>query len=430
MLDVVIVGGGLAGITASREVTQQGLSATVLEARDRIGGRAWSEERLGLNVELGGNFVHWTNSFLWREARRHGLRIAKGLDAERIYWVTCNQVKSGTPEEFFELLRPGMDQMVADAVEHFPYPYDVYTADISQVDCESFTARISRLDLSEEQRDIVSAINAYGSQDQDKQSVSQLLRLTSLYSGAWETMFMAGDTWRLVDGTTELVRAIAAESTADIRISMPVATIEDLGDSVRVVTDSGEELTARMAIVAVPINAAGEIDFVSGLPEPAQSLFDNGHSNRGYKVWIRARGHIEPFRAHVPHGQGPLNLIMTEYRVDDDTLIVAFGNVDSTVEMTDQAALQEALRRFVPDIEVIAIDGHDWASDKYAQGTWVMLDTGQLSQNLPVLRHPHGRLWFAGGDIADGFPSWMDGAIESGTLTAGSVVKALASAET
>lgn len=52
---------------------------------------------------MGGNFVHWTNSFLWRETRRHGLRISKGLDPEVIYWVTGGEVRSNTPEEYLEM---------------------------------------------------------------------------------------------------------------------------------------------------------------------------------------------------------------------------------------------------------------------------------------------------------------------------------------
>jgi monoamine oxidase len=425
MRDVIVVGGGLAGISASRELTSKGKSATVLEARDRLGGRSWSDVRFGKIVEMGGNFVHWTQPFLWREARRHGLRIKKGLEPEVIYWITGGEVRSNSPEEFMKLLRPGMDALVGDALEHFPYPYDVYTNDISEVDQETLASRIGRLPVTQEERDLIGSINAFGYTAPESQSISQLLRLTSIYSGNWETMFMAGDTWRLEDGTTSLVQAIAGESTAEFRLSSPVASVEDLGDSVRVTTNSGEEHLGRAAIIAVPINAMSTINFISGLPKPAQELFAAGHSNRGFKVWAKARGEVQPFRALVANGQGSLNLIMSEYRVGDDTLIVAFGNIDSKLSITDLEGIEKEIRQFIPDIEILEIDGHDWSADTYSQGTWVMMDKGQLSRCAPALRHPHGRLWFAGGDIADGFPSWMDGAIESGTLAAGSVVKAL-----
>lgn len=53
--DVIIVGGGFTGITAARELTQQGVRATVLEARNRLGGRTWTRESaLGRELDMGG----------------------------------------------------------------------------------------------------------------------------------------------------------------------------------------------------------------------------------------------------------------------------------------------------------------------------------------------------------------------------------------
>jgi monoamine oxidase len=423
--DVIVVGGGFAGVTAARDLGYRGLSVMILEARERIGGRAWADRRLGRLIELGGNFMHWSNPFMWREVQRHGLRITRGLAQTRVYWVTGGELRSSTPSEVADLLAPAMSAMVSDACERFPYPYDVFTADIATVDQESFSSRFAKLDVTDEQRDLINAVNAYGSQNPDLQSVSQLLRLTSLYSGDWRVMFEAGDTWRLESGTTSLVHAIAAEASARILLSTPVASIDDTGDAVRVISRAGDEYAGRAVIVAVPVNAMAAIEFASGLPAPADRLIRAGHSNRGFKLWARVRGEVEAFRAHVPYGQGPLNFAMTEYRVDGDTLVVAFGGNDSDLDMTDGGAVEQALRRFVPDLEVVAVDGHDWSSDEFAQGTWVMLDRGQLADCIPTMQRAHGRVWFAGGDIAKGFPSWMDGAIESGTLTAKAVADVL-----
>ncbi|MDT7642762.1 MAG: hypothetical protein QOC67_6063, partial [Pseudonocardiales bacterium] len=57
--DVVIVGAGFAGLTAARELSRRGYSVLQLEARDRIGGRTWTDDRFGRELEMGGTWVHW-----------------------------------------------------------------------------------------------------------------------------------------------------------------------------------------------------------------------------------------------------------------------------------------------------------------------------------------------------------------------------------
>ena len=63
--DVVIIGGGLAVITAARDLQQRGLRTVVIEANDRLGGRTYTVEDEGCTVELGGTWIHWTQPFIW-----------------------------------------------------------------------------------------------------------------------------------------------------------------------------------------------------------------------------------------------------------------------------------------------------------------------------------------------------------------------------
>jgi monoamine oxidase len=68
--------------------------------------------------------------------------------------------------------------------------------------------------------------------------------------------------------------------------------------------------------------------------------------------------------------------------------------------------------------------GHDWWRDEYSRGTWSVFRPGQLTV-LPALQARHGRVVFAGSDVADGWNGFMDGAVESGLRAARSVTQLL-----
>src|SRR5699024_8739552 len=71
---VVIIGAGFAGLVAARELQTAGIDYEILEAKDRIGGRAWTEERMGRPLELGATWVHWFQAHIWTEIMRYGQR--------------------------------------------------------------------------------------------------------------------------------------------------------------------------------------------------------------------------------------------------------------------------------------------------------------------------------------------------------------------
>jgi cytochrome c2 len=88
-------------------------------------------------------------------------------------------------------------------------------------------------------------------------------------------------------------------------------------------------------------------------------------------------------------------------------------------------AVQEVLRRFLPEVEVIETLAYDWHLDPYSLGTWCVLRKGQMTHYLAALREPEGRVHFAGADLALGWRGFIDGAIESGNRVAHDVIARL-----
>ena len=83
--DVIVVGAGYCGLTAARNAALEGLKVLLLEGRDRIGGRSWSSNISGYPFEMGGTWVHWGQSNVWREIVRYGMErdVEMSFDFEK-----------------------------------------------------------------------------------------------------------------------------------------------------------------------------------------------------------------------------------------------------------------------------------------------------------------------------------------------------------
>src|SRR5690242_20989496 len=82
MHDVVVVGGGFAGVTAAREAARDGRSVLLLEGRARLGGRTWTAPWNGHQIEYGGGWVHWHQPHTFSEMTRAGLTVELSSDPD------------------------------------------------------------------------------------------------------------------------------------------------------------------------------------------------------------------------------------------------------------------------------------------------------------------------------------------------------------
>jgi monoamine oxidase len=115
--DVLVIGAGFAGAIVARELRMAGLSSTILEARDRIGGRTFTATWLGEVIELGGHYVHWTQPHIWAEMTRYGAEIEEitGLSAENYHFKVDmgGSVRRMEPDSFWKMLGNAIETFVA-----------------------------------------------------------------------------------------------------------------------------------------------------------------------------------------------------------------------------------------------------------------------------------------------------------------------------
>lgn len=429
--DVIIVGAGFAGVTAARELTQSGLRVVLLEARDRLGGRTWTKDTdLGRRLDLGGTWVHWIQPHVWAEIVRYDLDIVASPVPEKAYWLSGGEVHSGEPDELFGRLDPGMMAILEGAMTYFPNPHQPFplVPELKDLDHVSMRDKLNQMDLGAEEAELLDGMWALNFNSHlENAAFTQGLRWCALAGGNWQLLFEACAYYKLRDGTKALLDAIAADTTADVRTSAVARRIEQTDEHAVVTLDDGTRLTAREVIVTLPLNALNTIGFEPPLDPIKMAASDQGQASQGVKVWLRIAGHLPSFVA-LASGRYPITFAQLEYHVDDDSLVVAFGPDASQLDISDRDAVQAGIRQWLPDAEVLAVEGHDWVADRFSQQTWPMLRPGQLTGALEQLQQPEGRVRLAGSDYANGWAGFIDGAIESAKTNARRVMARLSAA--
>jgi pseudooxynicotine dehydrogenase len=228
----------------------------------------------------------------------------------------------------------------------------------------------------------------------------------------------------IAGGTRALLDAIVAGAPAQRRLNARVTAVTQRGDPVDVATRDGDEFTARAAIVAVPLNALGAIEFAPALSEDKQRAIALGQASRGIKIFIRVRG--EPTGHNSVRAGHPFGYLASDWiNGDGSQQLIGFGIDAARCNPADLGAVQRQLEAILPGYEVLDATAHDWLADEFSRGTWAIHRPGWYEHHHAAMQLPEGRVLLAGSDVANGWSGFIDGAIESG-LRAGAWAAALA----
>jgi monoamine oxidase len=422
--DVIVIGGGLAGLTAARDLRAAGKSVAVIEARDRLGGRTWYRPfaELEQNVEMGGTwFVERWQPHIASEITRHNLPVAQSPAGKSFRSGVGGELLSGAApvsiEEFFDFER-GLYHVIAAAHRiEFGQPLDQQPLDDLDISFEEFLAPLK---LPRATHEYLSSWAGFffGCHPSEVSALHVLSWVAGFDCSAWA--WYAAITDKFGKGTKSLVEALAGEAAADVRLSTPVARVEQDETGVTVTTRSGEVFTGIATVVAVPLNVWHDIEFSPALSPAKQAAAAERQTGHSTKIWALVENAPENIVA-VGWGGG-LNWLSHEFTLPEGSLVVGFGTGPEMLDVMSPSEIRRAIDQYIPGARVVATDAHDWNSDEFSQGTWMAYKPGQLMRFHSAFQETEGRLAFAGSDLALGWAGWMDGAIETGVRAARQVL--------
>lgn len=422
--DVVIVGGGFAGVTAARELSRDGKSVLILEARDRLGGRTHYEEvpQLDRSVEMGGTWVHWFQPHLWSELNRYGIDLIESIGAaapEQVIYRTDGERKLAEIDDAWPILESAITKFFAGhAQTALPRPFDpLFAAEkIKEVDGYSCQDRIDVLGVSDEQKDLLNAMWSLccGGAASDGGFVT-MLRWYALSGYTPSGIFDTCTRFKINGGTKRLLEEINADSNAEIRLNAPVSAVTTTDDGTTIVLRDGERIHCSAVIVTVPLNVLADIEFTPPLSEGKRNAANRKQASKGLKLWVRVKGDLpRPLFAMAPDDE-VFHYAHTEDIYDDGQLLVVFGpDPEKLADVDSPEDVQPHMRRLLGEsIDVVATSGKNWHDDEFAKGAWSVYRPGQLTESLAALQESTPPVFLAGGDIASGWNGFIDGAIES-----------------
>ncbi|SDD13212.1 flavin monoamine oxidase family protein [Actinokineospora iranica] len=414
--DTIVVGAGLAGLTAARELRKKGRRVLLLEARDRIGGRTWTDRFNDYEIERGGAWVDPLQPHVWRELSRYNLTIVADQGPERVLMPTPGGFAEFDPVTAYTRQGELFTPFFAGARDYFPKPYAPFTREdlLTPLDGLSLRDRLNQLAYppADEMR-MTGTTSLYGAPS----SRGGLLQLAQWWALAgWNyTGFSGVNTFRIERGTVALATAILNEGKPDLKLRAPVASVVQANGTVRVTTRSGAAFTAPEVIMAVPVNVWKTIAFSPGLPQPHLEATAQGYGvPRQKKLWLDLATPTDRFIAEAPEGF-PFAIMG---RLNDNAPAVAF-TVDTSFDVTNRAAVEAAVREIIPSAVVRSHTVSDWQAEEFSLGGPAFRQPRQLTRLHRAIGQPLGRVKFAGDDLALGWSGYMDGAIESGLRVAG-----------
>ncbi len=427
---VVIVGAGLAGLTACRQLLGDGADVTLIEAGTRLGGRVRTVRapfRDGQYVESGAEWIDTHHHRMRSLLDRYGME----LQGEGQQWTTIRrwlhrdgrlQSPADLGDDVYRQLGV-FEELVHQAAERVDDPSNPQRCSAAaELDAISLTTAADRAGLGELAR-LFHQRDSQGEFASEPGEVSLLFvaqqRAVSAEIGSDKVI----RSHRVVGGVSALAQHMAAEVADSISTGETLIAVQHDTESVTVTT-SRRRLQADHVVLACSLVPLRSVRFDPPLPTLLQRAVDE----LGYGTVTKTA--VQFAERQWPQGYATIEGV--SQRIYEPTIdqhgaagvLMSYAGGDGGRSLAgqpeaDRLRLIESEMRAVHNITVPSTGGFSRAWSQHPQygGSYAVYRPGQVSEFWDVLRRPHGRIWLAGEHVAS-FTGYLEGAVESGERVA------------
>ncbi|GAB3147893.1 NAD(P)/FAD-dependent oxidoreductase [Microbacterium neimengense] len=444
--DVVVIGAGAAGLTAANDLRKAGLSVAVLEARDRVGGRLWTDTIEGAMLEIGGQWVSPDQHALIDTVAELGLStFSRYREGDSVYVGPDGAVTRFTGDVFpvapetaavIERITADLDAMVAEIDPDRPWAHPK-AAEWDTISWDGWLR--SQTDDDEAVRNLAFATgSAMLTKPTHAFSLLQSLLMAASagsYSHLVDADFILDK--RVVGGLQQVPLLLAERLGEDVLLDQPVRSLTWDQDGV-VAEAASVTVRARRAILALAPVLYPRISFVPPLPRLQQQMHQ--HISMGFVIKVHAV-YDRPFwreqglsgTAFSPYELSHEAYDNTNHGDERGTLVgfVSDRNADDLFRLDaterKERILESLSHYYGPEAKnPIVYYESDWGSEEWTRGAYAAsFDLGGLHRYGADLRTAVGPIHLACSDMAGAGYQHVDGAIRMGHRAASEILEEL-----
>ena len=409
-VDVIIVGAGLSGLTAAYRLHQQGYHILVLEAGNEVGGRTKTKTLNNTPFDMGGEFIGKRHSRMENLCKALGLHLSAKKVNKPIAWFSGNKrwVRYLPPLGLADIVKPlciffTLNFLARGIDDEKPWQ----SRNAIRYDRISFGTWLQKQKVGERVYDLIKGVvEGYATKPMADISLLHVLWWIARSGGIIKAL-QDGTNMMVTEGTQSISQALAERLKQKVLLNHPVTDIEQDDEKVKISTNTAS-FTAKYAIVTSPIGTLKHISFHPAMPESFQEMLHTVEASKASSVVALLKSKKGIFSdIAINHSVFPL--------VWRDELKLKGLTFSDCQEAEYAHALSSCFTEQQDSVEKWAVE--NWGNNPYAQGTYIVFKPNQLTKYGPLLRTPHGRIFFAGAERSSWVNS-MEGAVESGQQVA------------